>query len=97
MTRPRPAQALVRAAVNKSWPSEEEVRASGCDDAGDFVLASMEEGGAAHARFLSEHPAGYGKQLVRTHVCLQGLLSLLTRMIATGRGTSGRALTPASF
>lgn len=51
----------------------------------------MNEGDANYAEFLQTHPSGYAEQPLPAATCLRGLVTLLFRMIDTGRGVGGDA------
>ena len=75
-------EALCRLSVLKALPTDAEVDAAGCDDAGDYVLRLRERDEAAHARLVEERKGRWGelpKQPV--HRCVEHLITLMIRII----------------
>ena len=81
--------AIVRLATMKGMPTDEEIKAAGCKDAGHFIHMMQATSGSAYTAFLQQHPQRWN-EVPRQPIarCVEHLISLILVTVEATVGVS---------
>ena len=78
-------EAFVRLSMRKSLPTDAELRASGCSDAGQMLLQMEEADPARHKQWCAQHAVAWGAEPPQPPCrCVEHLVMLMIRTVEKG-------------